>query len=1114
MKAYIDIILFLVFLLLNLIIGLLAGRKVKSLREFSIGNKDFSTATITSTIVATWIGGGFMFYTLQNTYTNGLHFIISITGASLGLLLTGQILSIRMGEFLNNFSVAEVMGDLYGPIVRIITATSGILLGIGYVSIQFQVIGKVITFILGIEGQMVTITAACIVVVYSALGGIRSVTITDIFQFIAFSIFVPILVLIVWNGLHDPKQVAHTLTTNPLFNLRSTIGWNSNFISTIGLMLYFAIPGINPTAFQRIAMAKDLIQVKKSFTYSAGFSFLIYMFASFLAILLLADDPNLDSKNLVNHIINHYAYPGLKGLIAIGIASMAMSTADSYLNAASILAVHDIIKPLKSSFNESIAVTRLFSVILGIFGLLLAMRTSNIIQLMLIAGGFYMPIVTVPLLLAIFGFRGTTKCVLLGMGAGFITMIFWDKFFGYTGLNKVIPGMLANLIFFIGSHYILRQPGGWVGIKEKGPLLAAKEKRKDAWKKIVNLLKHPNIYIRMQKSLPDYEVVYSLFAIYVLGATYSCFFTIPEVTVASYQKVYDFIVHSVIIITACFLTFPAWPPRFKNKRFITFAWPAGICYILFVVGTLLVIMSGFHQVQVMIFMINLILTSFLLTWPLMLLIAGAGMLIGWMVFCYHYGPIPYIHTADLSQFKVICSILITSSFLITVFRFRQKQGRLEDQKAYFFNKYEERNNELGQIMAYREELLKELKGEEIILLDHTAAAYMQQAVYRITDYIKLEVSKFAIEDLTEDVKNILKLQGLHSNPSIIIRNNTKQEFLQADKVKLEQMLINSITCIQKHNEINNPITLFIEDATLGHSIDYMIDYTRQLAAIKFVVTTRDIIPLGKEVYRFDEGPSINRTVIDGCKDMLIENARIVDAHYGYGKLNKLDTHTYVVPVNVREVRGKVMELLREPIEASEEELSHPVALQLERDLLERIQGKNLGVALIHKALDVIKKYHAGVKRKSGEPFFTHPIAVALILLGYCQDQDALIAALLHDTVEDTSLSITHVEAMFGKEVAFIVSKVTNLEDKIRRVSLTDHENIYRLSHAADKRALYVKLADRLHNMRTISGHSSIQKQKHIANETINFFVVAAKNLELTGVANELEKLSLEVLGRK
>ena len=95
--------------------------------------------------------------------------------------------------------------------------------------------------------------------------------------------------------------------------------------------------------------------------------------------------------------------------------------------------------------------------------------------------------------------------------------------------------------------------------------------------------------------------------------------------------------------------------------------------------------------------------------------------------------------------------------------------------------------------------------------------------------------------------------------------------------------------------------------------------------------------------------------------------------------------------------------------------------------------------------------------------------MALILLGYCQDQDAIIAAILHNTVEDTGLSLVQIKIMFGQTVAFLVQKVTNLEENRKRLMLEDHEKIARLIDYEDERAAYIKLADRMHNMRTIIG---------------------------------------------
>ena len=156
-----------------------------------------------------------------------------------------------------------------------ITAMSGALSAIGWIAIQFQIIGRMLTLILGFQGPAATVVAAAIVIGYSAFGGVRAVTITDVFQFITFSIFIPILALIVWNNLKSPGQVVDTLTTNPIFSLRRVVGWNPQFMSALCMMLFFTIPGLAPSTFQRVVMARDIKQEKNSFTYAAGVTLLM-----------------------------------------------------------------------------------------------------------------------------------------------------------------------------------------------------------------------------------------------------------------------------------------------------------------------------------------------------------------------------------------------------------------------------------------------------------------------------------------------------------------------------------------------------------------------------------------------------------------------------------------------------------------------------------------------------------------------------------------------------------------------------------------------------------------------------------------------------------------------
>lgn len=1110
-----DIIIFILFLGANLLIGLIAGRKVKTLRDFSIGNKDFSTATITSTIVATWTGGGFMFYALQNIYTNGLQFIIPLLGTSICLLFTGRVLAIRMGEFLNNLSVAEAIGNLYGTIIRVITALSGILAAIGYIAIQFQVFAKMLTFLLGFKGPGVIMAAAFIVILYSAFGGIRSVTITDVFQFIAFIIFIPILGLIVWRNLNSSSQLLNTLANNPNFSLRETFSWNAKFLSTIGLMFYFAIPGMTPAIFQRVSIAKDLKQVKDSFTYAAGIDFLITASITWIAILLLLDNPSLEPSNLVNHIIINYAYSGLKGLIAVGISAMAMSTADSDLNAAAILAVNDIIRPLNSSWKISIKTVRIFTLVLGLCALVLALHTTDLLELLLISGSFYMPIVTVPLLLAIFGFRSTTRAVLIGMVAGLITTVLWDTVSNSIAINRLVPGMITNFFFLMGAHYLLKEKGGWIGIKDPYPLLAARQERQNKWRNLIQAIRQPSFYAYLNKNLPTKEIVYSLFGLYVLGATYACFFTIPEEVVTSYQTLYDHIAHSVLVMTAGFITYPAWPPTFKSKHFISIAWPVGISYILFVVGTILMVLSGFHQVQVMLFVLNLVLAALLLDWRLMLGLIASGSLLAIGAFYLYTGGIPQIHVSETClQFKVIYGLPLFISFLFAITNFRQSKDQLEDKTNYLLMIQKKEKDRLVELAGYREELLKELhlQPEEMKIFDHVTSEYLKQAIYRVRDYLRLDLSEVSLNILLSDIRALLKIHQVKPCPQLVIKQITEHYKLQADIPKIKQLLVNSISYIQAHNPNNTPIIINIEETRLGYECTHMQDYIRKLDALRFIVTTHKEYPPVEEVYIHRKQEN-SKLLLTADFLPLVENARIINAHYGYADQEENRLHIYIIPVNGSEVRDKIMELTKHPIEADPAELNHPLAIQLEKELLDKLHGTAVNMQLIRKALNIIKKYYGGIKRRSGEPYFTHPISVVLILLKYTQDQDPILAALLHDIIEDTSLTLSDIQAMFGDSVGMLVDKAGKLENKLKKINPTDYESVYTLLDSQDKSIALIKLADRLHNIRTIQGHPSISKQKRIADETLAFFVPIAKYLCLTDLVEELERSSFEILGQ-
>ena len=172
-----------------------------------------------------------------------------------------------------------------------------------------------------------------------------------------------------------------------------------------------------------------------------------------------------------------------------------------------------------------------------------------------------------------------------------------------------------------------------------------------------------------------------------------------------------------------------------------------------------------------------------------------------------------------------------------------------------------------------------------------------------------------------------------------------------------------------------------------------------------------------------------------------------------------------------------------------------------------------GSELIEAAFETARVAHRGQIRKSGDPYITHPVAVTQILADYGLDARTLAAALLHDTVEDTDVTLHQVEAKFGPEVARLIDGVTKL-DRIQYSSPQEAQaaTIRKMvvAMAQDVRVLLIKLADRLHNIRTVSA-LRLEKQQRVARETLDVYVPLAHRLGVQEIKHELEDRCFAIL---
>lgn len=185
------------------------------------------------------------------------------------------------------------------------------------------------------------------------------------------------------------------------------------------------------------------------------------------------------------------------------------------------------------------------------------------------------------------------------------------------------------------------------------------------------------------------------------------------------------------------------------------------------------------------------------------------------------------------------------------------------------------------------------------------------------------------------------------------------------------------------------------------------------------------------------------------------------------------------------------------------------------DLLEMIREDypKLDMAVIEKAYRLAKQAHVTQTRESGEPYFVHPCEVAKILLGLGMDTDTIVAGLLHDVVEDTNMTKEELQQEFGEEVALLVdgvTKISRLQFDSREEQQAESLRKMLLAMAKDVRVVLIRLADRLHNMRTLT-YCSREKQVRVARETLDIYAPLAHRLGIYSVKAELEDLALSYL---
>jgi Na+/proline symporter/signal transduction histidine kinase len=825
---YTNIALLVIFLALNLIVGLYYGRGVKNIKEYALGNRKFNTGTLVATIVATWIGGDYLFITLEEVYNTGLHYAVACCGMAIQMFLIAYLFVPRMGEFLGNISIAEAMGDLYGKHVRIISAITGSIGNCGIIAVQFKVFGSIFSYFLGVPPEYTVFAAAAITIFYSAFGGLRSVTFTDVIQFFTFGVLIPVIAIVIWMDVYKlPSFTFANIAANPIFDWREFVGGsNPKFWEMMSLMFLFILPGFEPAVFQRIAIGRSIQQVSRAFYLGAIVILVILLSMVWIGFLIFQLNPNLESSDLVYYILQNYGNGGLKSFILIGIVAMCMSTADSQINSSAVLLTHDFCHPLKIGFKNELFQSKIFAVLIGIASIFLASTDWGMLEIVFVTQNFYAPIVGVPFILAILGFRSTTKAALIGIGAASITVGIWELFYSSdTGIDSLLTGSLVNIIFFMGSHYLLKQEGGWVGVKYTAPLENAKIERKYKISQLVENIKNFNFIDFCKNNSPKYELTYTGFGIF--GAI-SSLCTMYATSMAGIEGK-DLIIfyETMLIVSVLFITYPVWPSFLKQDNVIQISWYASLFYLLIFCSGFFLLISNFSHLQLVIFTVNLIAVAILTRWQLAFIMVIAGMWCS-INFYKYYAGCDHIEINIDSTLLMFYSILLSGAVVLIFLKPKQEHQDLTEKKAKHLG---------GMILNQEEELKKlvELKYEFLRNIEHeintpiTGIVSLGQTL--VDNYENLDDSqiRYGLETIAKSserfdslVKNLLNLSKLSSLSYKLNKEELNLSNLIYDRITICKKLYLDNKDLEFIAKIEPNITAYCDEYYISNMVDNLI----------------------------------------------------------------------------------------------------------------------------------------------------------------------------------------------------------------------------------------------------------------------------------------------------
>jgi len=444
-----DFVIIALYLFAILLVGLWSGKGMKSLQDFSVSHRSYTSFVIFATLSASFIGGGFSIGNAEKVFRFGIANIVALWGFSLKEILVARFIAPRMGSFTGLISVGDIMDRGYGKTARVVSGFFSVFLCAGIVGAQVGAMGVIFNVFLGLEPIWGILIGCGIVIAYSTVGGMRAVILTDVIQFCVLAVGLPTALVfgIIKLGGISAIEAAVPASHFSIPAETMTIG------AFLSLFLTFLLgETLVPPYVQRLLIGRDAGHTARGTMLSGIFSIPFFAITGAIGLVALALDPELDPNLAMPHVVRTVLPVGVRGVVIAGVISIVMSSADSFLNGAATCCINDVVKPLRRnplSERQELFWAKFTNGLVGIMAVIFAVKISSILDILIYAYNFWAPVIVVPLAAVLLGVRVTPVAFLAGAMAGAGGSLVWNYLLKTpAGIEGLVVGVLCNLIAF------------------------------------------------------------------------------------------------------------------------------------------------------------------------------------------------------------------------------------------------------------------------------------------------------------------------------------------------------------------------------------------------------------------------------------------------------------------------------------------------------------------------------------------------------------------------------------------------------------------------------------------------------------------------------------------